>query len=217
MCGCFRSRSGCACSSKSRGLSRPSRPRTSWAGLPLGALNPPGHTFPTDHQDIYLTTFSSGATPVPLYAPGTITVTQARLVHYLPSSGPNPPDDCALDFMSRREASVDFGHVRTLSPSLLAALGPFDQQCSTYCRIRDSSSPTATRSGRHHGDCRRRDRNVGGARSLALRYPRDAARLRERVALDLERERVRSFPRRGLQRLLRRASAVGRARHARVV
>jgi hypothetical protein len=100
--------------------------------VPLGALNPPGHTFPTDHQYIYLTTFSSGATPVPVVAPGNITVTQARLVHYMSSTAPNPPDDYALDFTPCREVSVDFGHVRTLSAALLSALGAFDQQCSTY-------------------------------------------------------------------------------------
>lgn len=100
--------------------------------VPLGALNPPGHTFPTDHQYIYLTNFSSGGAPVPLYAPGNATVTQARLVHYNASSGANPPDDYALDFMPCREVSAGFGHVRTISASLLAVLGPFDQQCSTY-------------------------------------------------------------------------------------
>ena len=110
----------------------PIAPANIMGWVPLGALNPPGHTFPTDHQYIYLTTFSSGAAPVPLYAPGNVTVTQARLVHYMPSTGPSTPDDYALDFTPCREVSVDFGHVRTLSPALLSLLGPFDQQCSTY-------------------------------------------------------------------------------------
>jgi hypothetical protein len=100
--------------------------------VPLGALNPPGHTFPTDHQYIYLTNFVTGGGTVPLYAPGNATVTQARIVHYNYSSGPGTSDDYALDFMPCREVSASFGHVRTIAPSLLAALGPFDQQCSTY-------------------------------------------------------------------------------------
>jgi hypothetical protein len=98
--------------------------------VPLGAIAPPGHTFPTDHQYIYLTNFSSGNNaPMPLYAPGNVTVTQARLVHY---SAGSTGEDYSLDFTPCREISVDFGHVRTLSPTLLAALGAFDQQCSSY-------------------------------------------------------------------------------------
>jgi len=110
----------------------PITPANIMGWVPLGALNPPAHTFPTDHQYIYLTNFSSGNAPVPLYAPGNITITQGRLVHYLSSSASNPPDDYALDFTPCREVTVDFGHVRTMSAAVLAALGPFDQQCSTY-------------------------------------------------------------------------------------
>ena len=100
--------------------------------VPLGALNPPGHTFPTDHQYIYLTSFNAGGAPVPLYAPGNMTITQGRIVHYHASAGAAPCDDYALDFMPCRDVSGGFGHVRTISASLLAALGAFDQQCSSY-------------------------------------------------------------------------------------
>jgi len=37
------------------------------------------------------------ATDKPSYPPGNITVTQARLVHYMQSTGSNPPDDYALE------------------------------------------------------------------------------------------------------------------------
>jgi len=100
---------------------------TGW--VPLGALNPPGHTFPTDHQYIYLKNFSSGNAPVTLYAPGNVTITGARIVHYNNGAA---PDDYALDFTPCRELSVNFGHVRTLAPAILTALGPFDQQCASY-------------------------------------------------------------------------------------
>src|SRR4051794_29067428 len=43
--------------------------------VPLGAMNPPGHTFPTDHQYIYITTFGNTGAAVPLYSPGNITIT----------------------------------------------------------------------------------------------------------------------------------------------
>jgi len=96
--------------------------------VPLGALNPPAHTFPTDHQYIYITAVSNGA-PVPLYAPGNMTVTGARVVRY--STGATG-EDYGLDFAPCREVSASFGHVRTLSSSLMSALGAFDQQCSSY-------------------------------------------------------------------------------------
>lgn len=94
--------------------------------VPLGALNPPSHTFPTDHQYIYL---KDGGTAVPLYAPSNAAVTGARITHY--STG-GALDDYSLDFVPCRELSAEFGHVRTLSPALLSALGAFDQQCSSY-------------------------------------------------------------------------------------
>jgi hypothetical protein len=96
------------------------------AVVPLGSLNPPGHTFPTDHQYIYLPSNASSQ-PVSLYAPGNVTIVGARKVHYSTNA-----DDYALDFMPCREVYADFGHVRSITPSLLARLGAFDQQCSTY-------------------------------------------------------------------------------------
>src|SRR5712672_3030835 len=42
---------------------------------PLGNLNPPGHTFPTDH--IYF--YAAAGPSVPIVAPGAIRITQALL------------------------------------------------------------------------------------------------------------------------------------------
>ncbi len=47
--------------------------------IPLGNLNPPSHTFPTDHMYFHLSLDTSGAVTVqaPLYAPGEMTLTSA--------------------------------------------------------------------------------------------------------------------------------------------
>ncbi|HEY9226075.1 MAG TPA: hypothetical protein VIP11_05475, partial [Gemmatimonadaceae bacterium] len=44
--------------------------------VPLGNLNPPGHTFPTDHQYLYLP--ASARSPVDLVSPGDAMITRAR-------------------------------------------------------------------------------------------------------------------------------------------
>jgi len=90
----------------------------------------PGHTFPTDHQYIYISGFSgAGAAPVALVAPGNVTVTRGRRTQY---SVGTTNVDYSLEFSSCRETHAEFGHVRTVSASLLPQLGAFDQNCDTY-------------------------------------------------------------------------------------
>lgn len=96
--------------------------------VPLGAMNPPSHTFPTDHQYIYLRTPVAGV-PVPLYAPGRITITQARATTYTTGAGNT---DYSLSFMPCADVLGEFGHVVSLTPSLLQQLGAFNQQCTSY-------------------------------------------------------------------------------------
>src|SRR5262249_28674859 len=97
--------------------------------VPLGNLNPPAHTFPTDHQYLYLKTFGApgGATPAALVAPGSVTITRARQTQY--STGTT---DYSLEFSPCRETHGEFGHVTTITSALLAQLGAFDQGCSSY-------------------------------------------------------------------------------------
>lgn len=97
--------------------------------VPLGAMSPPGHTFPTDHQYIYLTTFGTSAAATTLVAPGRITVTGARRTTY--STG-SVGSDYSLNFMPCADVYADFGHVTSVEPALLAQLGAFDQQCVAY-------------------------------------------------------------------------------------
>jgi hypothetical protein len=99
--------------------------------VPLGNLNPPAHTFPTDHQYIYLTGFSAGTVqPVPLYAPGDVTILSAKVTRYVPPG--LVPEDYAVTFAPCAQVSAEFGHVRTIEPALLAQIGPMDQSCQSY-------------------------------------------------------------------------------------
>jgi hypothetical protein len=99
--------------------------------VPLGNLNPPGHTFPTDHQYIYLNGFSStaGSGEIPLLSPGNVIVTSVKITRY--SSG-SPAADYAITFFACKEVRGEFGHVRSLSPSLAAKVGAIDQFCNSY-------------------------------------------------------------------------------------
>ncbi|RFC41595.1 MAG: hypothetical protein DUW69_002595, partial [Verrucomicrobia bacterium] len=99
--------------------------------VPLGNLNPPAHTFPTDHQYIYLAGFGTNAAvaEIPLLSPGNVTITSVKVTHYLTSA---PYDDYAVGFLACKEVWGEFGHVRTLSAALKAQIGAIDQSCNTY-------------------------------------------------------------------------------------
>lgn len=97
--------------------------------VPLGNLNPPAHTFPTNHQYLYHTNPGGGVLhSVAVVAPGNITVTRARSTTYS-SDGHS---DYSLDFTACREVSGNFGHIATIDASLASQLGPFDQGCNSY-------------------------------------------------------------------------------------
>lgn len=95
--------------------------------VPLGNFNPPGHTFPTDHQYLYLKSLLTGGGSTALVAPGAITIVRVRRTVYN-----NRSPDYAVTFMPCAEILGEFGHVSELDADLLAELGAFDQQCSTY-------------------------------------------------------------------------------------
>ena len=98
--------------------------------VPLGAISPPGHTFPTDHQYLYLSTFTtpSAQKPVDLVAPGNVTITRARRTTY----STDGHTDYSVSFSPCKEVAGEFGHVATISATLLLQLGAFDQGCDTY-------------------------------------------------------------------------------------
>jgi len=104
----------------------PTSQMTGW--VPLGNFNPPAHTFPTDHQYIYLNNFPT-ATPAPLFSPGDVTILAAKVTRY--STG-TVTEDYAVTFAPCAQVSGEFGHVRTIEPALLAQIGPMNQNCQSY-------------------------------------------------------------------------------------
>ena len=91
---------------------------------PLGNLNPPGHTFPTDH--IYLYPVIGPA--VPVSSPGQIRITQVTLQKRTGNGQPEF-DDYGLDFYPCTAQHFYFAHVSSIDPSLLAAFGSLGSGC----------------------------------------------------------------------------------------
>ncbi|MFO1253521.1 MAG: hypothetical protein U1E77_20830 [Inhella sp.] len=97
--------------------------------VPLGALNPAAHTFPTDHQYLYTTAFGgdSRELAIPVRAPAALRITLLYRMQY-----GNTGADYSLFFQPCADLFARFGHLVRLAPELLAAAGPIDQRCQTY-------------------------------------------------------------------------------------
>jgi hypothetical protein len=97
--------------------------------VPLGNMNPPGHTFPTNHQYLYHTNPGSGTLhTVPVVAPGNVVITRARRTTY----STDGHSDFAIDFAACREVLGNLGHIGALSATLAEQVGAFDVGCNTY-------------------------------------------------------------------------------------
>ena len=96
--------------------------------VPLGGLNPPGHVFPTNHIYFYPTETGGFGVSTPVVSPGNITITQ--VVNSAGDSG--FAADYTISFTSCLPVTGTFGHVATLSASLLARLPSFSSgQCTS--------------------------------------------------------------------------------------
>jgi hypothetical protein len=120
-----------SCGTKTALLSVTPIPLSSMNGwVPLGQMSPSGHTFPVDHQYLYInagfavTTFRQPA----LVAPADMYVT------YIHAGTTTPPglSDYTIEFSICTEVYGQFGHVASIAPSLLAQVGAIDQGCQTY-------------------------------------------------------------------------------------
>ncbi|HSQ23383.1 MAG TPA: hypothetical protein VLN44_03200 [Pyrinomonadaceae bacterium] len=110
--------------------------------VPLGNLNPTGHTFPAPHLYFYLKrtnpldpldfTFPSVSTA--LYAPANVRIYEVTRSEY--STGPLPGDhwlDYSIKYAVCRELTGYFGHVTTLSPAFETLIGAIGStNCNTY-------------------------------------------------------------------------------------
>jgi len=90
----------------------------------LGNLNPPGHVFPTDHIYFYLARPDPGGAPdiVPLYAPGSLTVTRIRASNHVTAGF----TDYSIILRPCEEITVVFGHVSSLSADLFGDITSYD-------------------------------------------------------------------------------------------
>jgi hypothetical protein len=98
--------------------------------VPLGALNPPAHTLPTDHQYLYVNDPGqpNSRHEVAVVAPGAITVTGGKSTEYHETHR----TDYSLRFQPCADVAGEFGHLETIDPQLLQRLGGFNQGCSSY-------------------------------------------------------------------------------------
>lgn len=97
--------------------------------VPLGNMNPPGHTFPTDHVYMYL---DNPAVKVPVYSPGNIRLTAIGRSQRI-SGGVVMGEDYDLEFCIGNDYVIRFGHVSELAPAVQALItADIENHCDTY-------------------------------------------------------------------------------------
>lgn len=111
--------SGSACPEGAVFTKLPVDPEKILSVTPLGNLNPPDHTIPTDH--IYLVLKNNNEihpeSATAVFAPSDITI--SRISHSsVKKSGKFFSDDYSLDFSPCKDVEAKFGHVTKLSPKL---------------------------------------------------------------------------------------------------
>ncbi|NHJ33023.1 MAG: hypothetical protein FK732_09175 [Asgard group archaeon] len=94
--------------------------------VPLGNLNPPDHTFPTDHMYFFTDTMTY-PDGFEIYAPGNMTISYIRKVAYDPPQGVITTD-FTLDFDVCKHVSGSLGHINNLSTYLTNLVGEFGEE-----------------------------------------------------------------------------------------
>lgn len=101
---------------------------------PLGHLSPPSHTFPTDHQYLYVANPSlNGSLPqtrpsYPLIAPANIRVVMIASS----TNSTSGTTDYSIYFQTCADVAGQFGHVGTLAGPLAALVSTISQHCNIY-------------------------------------------------------------------------------------
>jgi hypothetical protein len=108
---------------------------------PLGNLNPPVHTLPTDHLYFFANVDLTEAELVPVVSPGDIAVSEVTRQTRL--SGAASVIDYSMTFFPCADLSLYFAHV-VLTPELLAEIGPFGT-CNQYVAGGDTYESCAKR------------------------------------------------------------------------
>jgi hypothetical protein len=91
--------------------------------VPLGNLNPPSHTFPTDHIYFYLPRREGGdcSDVVTLYSPGDLIITRVNASEHVTAGF----TDYSITLQPCTEITVVLGHVSTLSEDLFGDTSAF--------------------------------------------------------------------------------------------
>jgi hypothetical protein len=99
--------------------------------IPLGNLNPGGHTFPTDHCYINL---NAPSTVTPVLAPGNIKLTNiSRSQRFKENTNELIGEDYTLVFTVNATYSIRFDHLGALSPVIANLLtADIEHDCNTY-------------------------------------------------------------------------------------
>ena len=91
---------------------------------PLGSMAPGGHLFPAGHLGLHPKRGAPGTmVSVPVRAPGPMTVESARSTTF--TGGGTTFTDYALFFFPCADVRMHFGHLATLDPTVLNAIGGF--------------------------------------------------------------------------------------------
>jgi hypothetical protein len=99
--------------------------------VPLGNLNPPGHTYPTDHM-YFFTNDTAYPDGFEIYAPGALIITNIEKVIYNPPQVAGVTTDYTIDFSVCSKVSGIFGHVNNLSSTLSSKVGDFGSPDQSY-------------------------------------------------------------------------------------
>lgn len=92
--------------------------------IPLGNLNPPGHTLPTPH--LYLNV-NDATKQYSVFSPGNITLTGVKkYVHG------GTAEDYSLEMQVGGDYYLYFHHIIGLEPDLLAKIGAINSNCQSY-------------------------------------------------------------------------------------
>jgi hypothetical protein len=94
-----------------------------FAVSPLGNLNPPPHTFPTDHIYLYMNPTSAIAAPGP-------SVVTTVVVQHRTGGGQPAVDDYELTFFPCADVQLQLAHVANLSATLRTKVGALDGTCN---------------------------------------------------------------------------------------
>lgn len=91
--------------------------------VPLGNLNPPGHTLPTDHLYFYL---ANPALQYPIFSPGNLKLKRVKKYTYTGYV------EYTLEMSPGGNYRLIYGHVSDLEPGLLSAIGAITSNCQSY-------------------------------------------------------------------------------------